>query len=245
MSDSYESLNNEEKAALWGSLLVDPAAGRLMLERLTPGYSKSTYYRYYNQGIDSLKQKSILDTSQNPTEIAFRILPLSVLEQVIETLRARVQRMEEDGRKSMQRSLELEYEVRSLRDKVDKQGIELENVRPMQSLIQSFEKLQVDDNWIRASIALNLVEPAIKKKLEELGVKLPAQTKFGEIYSQLLQILKEKENRELKPQLLTPKHFYEMRSQIDHWGHKYAGLSKEQADGIVELVTEFIADILG
>lgn len=60
-----------------------------------------------------------------------------------------------------------------------------------------------------------------------------------------MQVLKEKENRELKPQLLTPKHFYEMRSQISHWGHKYAGLSKEQADGIVELVTKFIADILG
>ncbi|GAH59840.1 unnamed protein product [marine sediment metagenome] len=195
MSDSYESLNDEEKAALWGSLLADPAAGRLMLKRLTPSYSKSTYYRYYNQGIDSLKQKGLLDTSQNPVEIAFRILPLSMLKQVIETLRARVQRMEEDGRKSMQRSLELEYEVRSLRDQVDKQGIELENVRPLQSLIQSFEKSQVDDNWIRASIALNLVEPAIKKKLEELGVKLPAQTKFGEIYSQLLQVLKEIPNR--------------------------------------------------
>ena len=242
---SYESLSNEEKAALWGCLVADDQLGRSMLERLNPGWSKSTYYKYYKEGFNSLQQKGYIDSSRNPTDIVFPTLPQSILKEMVNQLRSKTQRLEKEHSELTSKVWELGNEARTLRSQEDWLTKQVEDTKPLLDLIKDFEKLGVDDNWIRASIALNLVEPAIKKKLEDLGVELPKQTKFTDIYEQLQQALKEKENRELKPQLLTPKHFYEMRSAIDHWGHKYTGLSKEQANYILSLVTEFLSDVLG
>lgn len=242
---SYESLSNEEKAALWGCLVADDQLGRSMLQRFNPNWSKSTHYRYYREAIKSLEQKGIIDTNRNPATIAFQILSQSTLREAIEQLRNKTKKVENERDELRSKVWELENETRKLREQEDRLTKQSEETRPLRDLIKDFEKLGVDDNWIRASIALNLVEPVIKKKLEELGLELPEQTKFSEIYEQLQQVLKEKENRELKFQLLTPKHFYDMRSRIDHWGHKYTGLTKKQADNIVDLVTEFLSDVLG
>ncbi len=245
MPQSYESLSTEEKASLWGCLVADDQLGRLMLERLSPGWSKSTYYKHYKEGINSLQQKSYIDSSHNPTDIVFPTLPQSVLKEVVNQLRSKTQRLEKEHSELTNKAWELGSETRTLRSQEDQLTKQIEDIKPLRDLIKDFKKVGVDDNWIRASIALNLVEPAIKKKLEELGVKLSKQTKFQDIYEQLQQVLKEKESRELKPQLLTPKHFYDMRSQLDHWGHKYTGLTRKQADNIVDLVTEFLSDVLG
>ena len=245
MSHSYKSLTSEEKAALWGCLVADDQLGRSMLQRLNPNWSKSTYYKYYREAIESLQQKGVIDASRNPTAIAFEILPQSILKEAVEQPRNKIQRLEQEHRELTNKVWELGNEARTLRSQEDQLNKQLEDITPLRDLIKDFAKFGVDYNWIRASIALNLVEPAIKKKLEELGVELPEQTKFQDIHKQLQQVLKEKENRELKPQLLTPEHFYKMRSQLDHWGHKYTGLPKEQADYIVKLVTEFLSDVLG
>lgn len=245
MLQSYGSLSDEEKAALWGCLVADDQLGRSMLERLNAGWSKSTYYKHYREGVGSLQQKGLIDSSRNPTAIAFQILPQPVLKEAVEQLRNKTQRLEKEHWELTNKVWELGNEARTLRSQEDQLNKQLEDTKPLRGLIKDFERLGVDDNWIRASIALNLIEPAIKKKLEELGVELPEQTKFQDIYKQLQQVLKEKENRELKPQLLTPKHFYEMRSQLDHWGHKYTGLPREQANYIAKLVTEFLSDVLG
>ncbi len=236
MPQSYESLSNEEKASLWGCLVADDQVGRLMLERLSPGLSKSTYYRHYQKGINSLQQKGYMDFSYNPTDIVLPTLPQSILKEVVNQLRSKAQRLEKEH-------WELVSENRRLQSQEDRLTKQIEDTKPLRDLIKDFEKVGVDDNWMCASIALNLVEPVIKKKLEELGVKLPERTDFPVICEQLKQVLKEKENRELKPQLLTPKHFYAMRCEIDHWGHKYR-LTRKQADNIVDEVTEFISDVL-
>jgi Tfp pilus assembly protein PilO len=245
MVQTYESLSDEEKAAFWGRLVADDRLGRLRLEQLSPRWSESTYYRNYKDGMSSLQQKGFIDSSYNPTTIALQILPQPILEEALDHLRNKTRNLEQEHQELRNKVCELENEVRNLRSQEVQFIKQIENIKPLSNLIEDFEKIGVNDNWIRASIALNLVEPAIKKKLEELEVKLPTKTQFSDIYEQLQQVLKEKENRELKYQLLTPKEFYHMRSQIDHWGHRYTSLSKVQADYIVNLVTDFLSDVLG
>jgi hypothetical protein len=241
---TYENLEDTEKAALWGSVLLNDAAGRERLERSSPGWSRSTYYRHYNEGVKRLKGRGIIDAQGNLTQLAIDILPGPLLLEMVNTIRSEIRRLHNEVIEYINRDFYLRRDIQSLTEQVHQLASEAEQVRPLRELIRSFEKLQIDENWIRASIALNLVEPAIKKKLEQLGVELPEITKFDKIYKQLREKLREIENRDLRPQLLTPKHFYDMRSKIDHWGHKFPSLPAKQADLIVAQVTEFIDDIL-
>ena len=182
MPQSYESLSNEEKASLLGCLVADDQFGRLMLKRLSPNLSKTTYYRYYKEGINSLQQKGYIDSSRNPTDIVLPTLPQSILKEVVNQLRSKTQRLEKEHSELTNKVWELESETRTLRSQEDQLMKQIEDTKPLRDLIKDFEKVGVDDNWIRASIALNLVEPTIKRKLEELGVKLSKQTNFQDIY---------------------------------------------------------------
>lgn len=123
----------------------------------------------------------------------------------------------------------------------------LESVDSLSELMEKFEKLKirVDQHWIRASIALNLVEPAIRRKLANLGASLPATPpypKFEQLSTLAVEKIREKEGREIKKQLLTPSHYWDMRKQIDHYGLDYS-VSKEDADLIVDAVAGYLREL--
>jgi hypothetical protein len=242
--ESFDWLENEEKAALWGAITDNPQIGRLMLEKLKPGYGRTTYYKYYNQGIDSLKKKELLDSENNPTKNAIALLSGNNLKQAIKELREQLIKTKEKCQELNAENGKLVYDYSVFMKQHSELKQELDILSPLKPIIESFQKLGINQNWIRASIALNIVEPAIKNKIESLGVILPDKTDFTSLYDLLQQTLINKEHRKLKPKLFTPTMFYKMRSELDHWGHKYTEISKEEADYIVLSVNNFLDDLM-
>lgn len=95
------------------------------------------------------------------------------------------------------------------------------------------------------SARANLVEQAMKKKLEKLRMPIKAENGkkpgFADIVQSLGEALQAKENRSLRT-LIKPKPLYDIRNEIDHAGYKMK-ISQEQAQAIFVLVKNLVDDL--
>ena len=104
--------------------------------------------------------KGILDRDRNPTDLAYQILPSRILRKILKELREKAKRIEA-------RRDELETKCRDLQ--------KIEKYKLISEIADKFSFLGVDENWVAVLISTNLVEQAMKKKLEELGIPLKAE----------------------------------------------------------------------
>ena len=96
---------------------------------------------------------------------------------------------------------------------------------------------------IAVLICSNVVEQAIKKKLEDLGVEIKGEPlpSFKDIRRALGNVLKEKESRKLEA-IFEPKELWRIRNGMDHWGYKLR-FDKDKARAIFAMTKEIIDEI--
>lgn len=113
--------------------------------------------------------------------------------------------------------------------------------KPFSRLFDLLEKarpLKIDENWVSAICALNLLEISVNKKLEDLGNS--TEGSFNTRYERLTAACKAKEKRDIRRLLPTP--LYNARSKMDHAGHKYKPTPQE-TEMIVKYVSDFISEL--
>jgi len=99
--------------------------------------------------------------------------------------------------------------------------------------------LPTDENWVLALCSTNLIEAVVNKKLEQL--KAPTEGNFKKKYKRLLNLIKEKEQRDI--QQLLPLALYEgIRNKLDHASHTNRVTPKE-AKQISKLVIDIITEV--
>lgn len=229
---SYNELSDDEKAALKYYMVYfsSISAKKDHPELFGTSFWNNSFYRRLTRGEDSLKRAGILDKNRNPTDLAYHMLPTDTLREMLKELREESIRIET-------RKVEFEEKCRDLQ--------KMEKYKLISEIADKFSFLGVDENWIVVLISTNLVEQAMKKKLEDLGIPLKAEKgkrlHFGEIVQILGTVLKEKENRRLKA-LISPNELYDVRSKIVHAGYKRK-FSHEEAQAIFVLVKNIVDDL--
>jgi len=252
MSIDFDQLDRNEKVALKVAILYPHRA----LSGVLPEFygrkaSKSTLYRYHKEGVDKLVSKGLLDMQRRPTKLAFNMIPEKLLREITLKLHKgltslyNVKSSIEDARltaeselhKSKGHQKRLEFELVDLRARLA--SISQSKI---QNLMQRFEFLGIDENWVSVLVALNLVEMAMKHKLESLGTK--PRGSFKELYDLLKREVSIKEKREIKTssEFIKPKHLYDWRSKMDHDGLKVK-IKEKEADFIVEQAFKFIEEL--
>jgi hypothetical protein len=98
--------------------------------------------------------------------------------------------------------------------------------------------LPLDEYWVLALCASNLIEAVVNKKLEKLGEK--AEGNFEDRCKKLCKIIKEKEGRDISQ--LLPSAVYKVRNKLDHSSDSNRVTPKEAKD-ISKMVIEFINEI--
>lgn len=99
--------------------------------------------------------------------------------------------------------------------------------------------LPTDENWVLALCSTNLIEAVVNKKLEQM--KAPTEGNFKKKYKRLLNLIKEKEQRDI--QQLLPLALYEgIRNKLDHASHTNRVTPKE-AKQISKLVIDIITEV--
>jgi len=249
---SFEQLDENERFALEVAIRNESA------KAVGPAFFKgvrasdSTYYRYNADGREKLCQKAILDQKYRPTSLAFDILPLDNAKHLLARLARKNEELHDNWNRTLdekfkaaQTSQELEKTVASLRNELDILRSRINKFEPLEKLGAEFAGFPVNERLMAALISLNLIEPAIKKKLEELKVEIPGKVHFNELYELLRRNLSEKEHRKLKQRLLSPTDFYDMRSKIDHWAYKIEDIEEEELRLIVNQCLKFVKEIFG
>jgi len=99
--------------------------------------------------------------------------------------------------------------------------------------------IKVDDYWVVAVCAVNLVEALMNKKLIDLGESTEGD--FTQRLERVVSSIKRKENREI--QRMLPESLYKgVRQKLDHASHKYRPTPAE-ADNIVKTVIGFLDEL--
>jgi DNA mismatch repair ATPase MutS len=98
--------------------------------------------------------------------------------------------------------------------------------------------IPLDEYWVLALCASNLIEAVVNKKLEKLGEK--AEGNFEDRYKKLCKVIKEREGREISQ--LLPSAVYKVRNKLDHASDSNRVTPKE-AKGISKMVIEFINEV--
>jgi len=107
--------------------------------------------------------------------------------------------------------------------------------------LSQFCGIQIDENWVLAVCAVNLIEAAVNKKLEDLKQK--ADDEFAKRLRRLASVIKEREDRDIQQML--PETFYQgIRSKLDHASHKYHP-TKAEAESIYKIVASFLKELFG
>lgn len=99
--------------------------------------------------------------------------------------------------------------------------------------------LPIDENWVLALCALNLIEATVNMKLEQLGLK--AEGQFKEKYRKLSASIKEKENRDIF-QLLPTALYDGVRNKLDH-ASNCNKVTENEAKEINKLVIGFMEEV--
>jgi len=99
--------------------------------------------------------------------------------------------------------------------------------------------IEVDENWVLAVCAVNLIEAAVNKKLEDLGQSIEGD--FSKKLSRLTVAVKESEGRIIQ-QMLPSALYDKVRHRLDHASHKYHPTEAE-AENIYRDVASFLQDL--
>lgn len=238
MLEEYVQYNaKNENAALYYKIVYRTQSRNAHPELFGDSVWHSGFYRRLSDGEESLKSKKILDKDLNPTNLAYQSLSP-------ETLRDMLKKLREESMKMAAKNDELERKVLELQTK-GRDLQKMEKYRLVSEIVDKFNFLGVDENWIAVLISTNLVEQSMKRKLEELGTPIKAlngkKPSFTDIAQSLGEVLQAKENRSLKT-LIKPKPLYDIRSEIDHAGYKMK-ISQEQAQAIFVLVKNLVDDL--
>lgn len=105
-------------------------------------------------------------------------------------------------------------------------------------LLEKARPLEIDENWVSAICALNLLEISVNKKLEDLGESTDGS--FDTRYKRLVVACKAKENRDIQKLLTAP--FYTARSKMDHAGHIHKP-TPDETKIIVKYVSDFMSEL--
>jgi hypothetical protein len=238
MLGEYVQYNAEnENAALYYNIVYRTQSKKAHPELFGDSVWHNSFYKRLGEGEERLKKKKVLDKDCNPTDLAYQSLPS-------ETLRDMLKKLKEISMKMAAKNDELERKILEVQAKVrDLQ--KLEKYTLISEIVDKFSFLGVDENWIAVLISTNLVEQAMKKKLEKLGMPIKAKNGkklgFTDVVQSLGEALQAKESRNLRT-LIRPKPLYDIRSEIDHAGYKMK-ISQEQAQAIFVLVKNLVDDL--
>lgn len=228
-------LSDDEKAALKYNLIYFTSARKCHPELFGTSFWSDSFYKRLTSGEESLKRKEILDRNRNPTEKAYQILPTDTLREILKEMREELMKTE-TRRAELERKLsEFETKYRDLQ--------KMERYKLIDEIADKFNFLGVDENWIAVLICSNVVEQAMKKKLEDFGVMIKREPppSFKDIRQALGDALKEKENRILDA-LFEPKELWRIRSRIDHWGYRLK-FDRDKARAIFVMTKEIVDEI--
>lgn len=114
----------------------------------------------------------------------------------------------------------------------------------LNDLLCRFDSMGINAQWVRSVVALALIEAAMKRKLEQLGISIKPGISFGELRTTVEQAVHDIEKRKLRPRLLGLSELSEMRNKIIHTGHLFVRLPKAEADAIVDNVSDLLREIL-
>jgi len=98
--------------------------------------------------------------------------------------------------------------------------------------------MDIDENWAVTICAVNLIEAAVNKKLEDF--RESTEGKFNKKLDRLTKIIKEKEGRNI--QKLIPRALKTVRDKLDHASHKYKPVSIETTT-FVEQALSFLDNL--
>ncbi len=250
LSTTYEQLDNNEQIALEMAIVYPHKSYSTVLPGFyEKGFSTGTLYRYHSEGVKKLQAKGFLDGQVRPTKKAFDSLPNVILKNMTSQLLFHLTQLKEEN----DRVETINYTINDELNKTKKHVEELEtslinatqqlkgfNESRIRQIIKTFEFLGIDDNWISVSVPLNLVEIAMKKKLETFGVK--PKREFNDLLMQVRQEIRNHENREFDISLgafHNAGDLYSFRCKIDHWSLTNKVDNKE-ADFIIEQAFKFI-----
>lgn len=235
LREYIQQLAENEEAALIYNILYRTNSKKAHPELFGNSVWRNSFYRRLSDGEESLKRKKILDEDRNPTELAYQMLST-------ETLRDMLKKLRGESLKIAAKKDEIETKVLELKARCRDLQV-MEKYKLINEIADKFKFLGVDENWIAVLICSNVVEQAIKKKLEDLGVEIKGEPppSFKDIRRALGDVLKEKEGRKLEA-LFEPKELWRIRNRIDHWGYKLR-FDKDKARAIFVMAKEIIDEI--
>jgi len=240
---AYYQLSDKEKVALGCAIVFPHRALKDVLPELFNTSWTSTLYKRHNEGREALRRRGLLDKNGNPTDLAYGILPSDILGNIVQRLNREIKSEYEKRSELDLKMRELEQECRNLKTENEKLVKVQERFKSIAEIIETFSFLGVNENWISVLICSNLVEQAMKKKLEELGCAIETDTypSFNDIKQALGNALKEKENRRLEA-LFEPRELWRIRNKMDHEGHRLR-FNRAQTDAIFVMTKEIIDQI--
>lgn len=246
---TYEQFDRDEKIALELAIVYPHKSASEMLRKFYErGTSKSTLYKYHKRGADKLAQKGFLDIQNRPTELAFQVIPLDFLKKIVANLHYQLIELKSEKNEAEASNWNTTAELRKTKEQIEKlenslrgitQQLALFKKNRVNSVLETFDFMGIDENWISVLVALNLIEIALRRKAEISGVD--PNGKFNETLEQVRKIIKEKEGRELdsRSAFLKETELYSFRSKIVHYGLKKK-VSEKEADFIIEQTKQFI-----
>ena len=96
----------------------------------------------------------------------------------------------------------------------------------------------LDDAWVDAVTALNVLEAAVNLKLDEIGE--PVSGSFDSRLQRVPSRIEEVEGRRI--QVILSSALYKARGKVAHAGHRYKP-TREETESIVEWVSTFVQDL--
>ena len=134
----------------------------------------------------------------------------------------------------------LEREKEEL-EKTNKFLVKYKGLPELHTLMEESNKsgISIDENWVLALCASNLIEAVVNKKLEALNEKIEGS--FKQKYKKLCSVIKEKEGKKISQ--LHPLALYDgIRNKLDHASDSNRVTSKEAKD-ISKIVIEFMEEV--
>lgn len=241
--DSFLDLSPSEKAVLL--YVVGQWTQKELLKQFNVSYSEFSHAR------KELVVNGILETENTASEKGLNMVPTKEWIEILSSLRNRLERSQEETRAALTDNVRLKENISSLKaqaetlfSKILEQEKLQEESRDLNDLLCRFDSMGINVQWVRSVVALALIEAAMKRKLDQLGISIKPGVSFGELRNTLEQAVQDIEKRKLRPRLLGLSELSEMRNKIIHTGHLFVQLPKAEADALVDNVSDLLNEML-
>ncbi len=241
--DSFSDLSLAEQAVLL--YVIGHWTQKELLNRYRVSYSE------FSRARKELVVNGILETENTASEKGLNMVPTEAWIETQSSLRNKLERAQEETRAALADNARLKEnisalnaQVEALFGKISEQEKLLEESHELNDLLCRFDSMGINAQWVRSVVALTLIEAAMKRKLEQLGISIKPGISFGELRTTLEQAVHDIEKRKLRPRLLGLSELSEMRNKIIHTGHLFVRLPKAEADALVDNVSDLLSEIL-